>query len=261
MDEKIPLSVSIITKNEAANLTGCLESVAFAGQVVVVDSGSDDGTPEIARGFGCDVFIEDWKGFGRQKQAAIDRCREPWVLVLDADERIPPETQAAIRGVVSAGGEAAQGYSFPRKNFFQGRWIRRMGWWPDRITRLFRRGMGRMTDVPVHEAVEVDGRVVPLESPIEHFTESRLSEVLKKIDRYSTLAAEEAFREGRRSSVWGALARAELTFIQNYVLRLGFLDGSQGLVLSVTDAVNKFFKYAKLSELNRQKDGSHEERR
>ena len=261
MDEKIPLSVSIITKNEAANLTGCLESVAFAGQVVVVDSGSDDGTPEIARGFGCDVFIEDWKGFGRQKQAAIDRCREPWVLVLDADERIPPETQAAIRGVVSAGGEAAQGYSFPRKNFFQGRWVRHMGWWPDRITRLFRRGMGRMTDVPVHEAVEVDGRVVPLESPIEHFTESRLSEILKKIDRYSTLAAEEAFREGRRSSVWGALARAELTFIQNYVLRLGFLDGSQGLVLSVTDAVNKFFKYAKLSELNRQKDGSHEERR
>ena len=261
MDEKIPLSVSIITKNEAANLTGCLESVAFAGQVVVVDSGSDDGTPEIARGFGCDVFIEDWKGFGRQKQAAIDRCREPWVLVLDADERIPPETQAAIRGVVSSGGEAAQGYSFPRKNFFQGRWVRHMGWWPDRITRLFRRGMGRMTDVPVHEAVEVDGRVVPLESPIEHFTESRLSEILKKIDRYSTLAAEEAFREGRRSSVWGALARAELTFIQNYVLRLGFLDGSQGLVLSVTDAVNKFFKYAKLSELNRQKDGSHEERR
>ncbi|MBK7552004.1 MAG: glycosyltransferase family 2 protein [Syntrophaceae bacterium] len=257
----MPLSVAIITKNEAANLTGCLESVAFAGQVVVVDSGSDDGTPEIARGFGCDVFIEDWKGFGRQKQAAIDRCREPWVLVLDADERIPPETQAAIRAVVSAGGEAAQGYSFPRKNFFQGRWIRHMGWWPDRITRLFRRGMGRMTDVPVHEAVEVDGRVVPLESPIEHFTESRLSEVLKKIDRYSTLAAEEAFREGRRSSVWGALARAELTFIQNYVLRLGFLDGSQGLVLSVTDAVNKFFKYAKLSELNRQKDGSGEERK
>ena len=261
MDEKIPLSVSIITKNEAANLTGCLESVAFAGQVVVVDSGSDDGTPEIARGFGCDVFIEDWKGFGRQKQAAIDRCREPWVLVLDADERIPPETQAAIRGVVSSGGEAAQGYSFPRKNFFQGRWVRHMGWWPDRITRLFRRGMGRMTDVPVHEAVEVDGRVVPLESPIEHFTESRLSEVLKKIDRYSTLAAEKAFREGRRSSVWGALARAELTFIQNYVLRLGFLDGSQGLVLSVTDAVNKFFKYAKLSELNRQKEGSEEERK
>jgi len=261
MDEKIPLSVAIITKNEADNLPGCLRSVAFARQVVVVDSGSDDGTLEIAREFGCEVFAEPWKGFGAQKQAAIDRCREPWVLVLDADERIPPETQAAIRAAVSAGEGAAPGYSFPRKNFFQGRWIRHMGWWPDRITRLFRRGMGRMTEAPVHEAVEVTGKVEALEAPIEHYTEGRLSEILKKIDRYSTLAAEEAFREGRRSSVWGALARAEITFLQNYVLRRGFLDGRQGLVLSVTDAVNKFFKYAKLSELNRQKEGSEEERK
>jgi hypothetical protein len=131
-----------------------------------------------------------------------------------------------------------------------------MGWWPDRITRLFRNGKGRMTEAAVHEAVDVSGQVAPLESPIEHYTESRLGEILKKIDRYSTLAAEEAFRQGRRSSAWGALARAELTFVQDYVLRLGFLDGRQGLVLSVTDAVNKFFKYAKLSELNRLKDGS-----
>ncbi|MCU0554289.1 MAG: hypothetical protein MUF17_05905, partial [Syntrophales bacterium] len=114
---------------------------------------------------------------------------------------------------------------------------------------------GRMTDVPVHEAVTVAWQVIALDNPSEHFTEGRLSEILKKIDKYSTLAAEEAFREGRRSSVWGALARAELTFLQNYILRRGFLDGRQGLVLSVTDAVNKFFKYAKLSELNRQKDG------
>lgn len=157
MEEKIPLSVAIITKNEAVNLPGCLESVAFANQIVVVDSGSDDGTPEIARRFGCEVFLEPWRGFGAQKQAAIDRCREPWVLVLDADERIPPETQAAIRSVIAAGEGAAPGYSFPRKNFFQGRWIRHMGWWPDRITRLFRRGMGRMTEASVHEAVTVTG--------------------------------------------------------------------------------------------------------
>jgi len=256
MTEKIPLSVAIITKDEATNLPGCLKSVAFARQIVVVDSGSTDGTLEIARDFGCDVFVEPWKGFGPQKQMAIDRCREPWVLVLDADERIPPETEAAIRAVVSGGESGASGCSFPRRNFFQGRWIRHMGWWPDRITRLFRNGRGRMTEASVHEAVDVSGQVVPLESPIEHYTESRLSEILKKIDKYSTLAAEEAFREGRRSSIWGAIVRAELTFFQDYVLRLGFLDGRQGLVLSVTDAVNKFFKYAKLSELNRQKDGS-----
>jgi glycosyltransferase involved in cell wall biosynthesis len=259
MAEKIPLSVAIITKDEEANLPGCLKSVAFATQIVVVDSGSTDGTLEIARDFGCDVFTEPWKGFGPQKQMAIDRCREPWVLVLDADERIPPETEKAIRQVVSGGEGGAPGYSFPRKNFFQGRWIRHMGWWPDRITRLFRNGRGRMTEAAVHEAVDVSGQVVSLEAPIEHYTESRLGEILKKIDRYSTLAAEEAFREGRRSSVWGAIARAELTFCQDYVLRLGFLDGRQGLVLSVTDAVNKFFKYAKLSELNRQA-GAGEER-
>ncbi len=260
MAEKIPLSVAIITKDEEANLPGCLKSVAFARQIVVVDSGSIDGTLEIARDFGCDVFTEPWKGFGPQKQMAIDRCREPWVLVLDADERIPPETEKAIRQVVSSGEGGAPGYSFPRKNFFQGRWIRHMGWWPDRITRLFRNGRGRMTEAAVHEAVDVAGQIALLDAPIEHYTESRLSEILKKIDRYSTLAAEEAFREGRRSSVWGAIARAELTFCQDYVLRLGFLDGRQGLVLSVTDAVNKFFKYAKLSELNRLKDGSEEER-
>jgi glycosyltransferase involved in cell wall biosynthesis len=261
MAEKIPLSVAIITKDEEANLPGCLKSVAFARQIVVVDSGSADGTLEIARDFGCDVFTEPWKGFGPQKQMAIDRCREPWVLVLDADERIPPETEKAIRQVASGGEGGAPGYSFPRKNFFQGRWIRHMGWWPDRITRLFLNGKGRMTEAAVHEAVDVSGQVVSLEAPIEHYTESRLGEILKKIDRYSTLAAEEAFREGRRSSVWGAIARAELTFCQDYVLRLGFLDGRQGLVLSVTDAVNKFFKYAKLSELNRLKDGSEEGRK
>ena len=261
MAEKIPLSVAIITKDEEANLPGCLKSVAFARQIVVVDSGSVDGTLEIARDFGCDVFTEPWKGFGPQKQMAIDRCREPWVLVLDADERIPPETEKAIRQVASGGEGGAPGYSFPRKNFFQGRWIRHMGWWPDRITRLFRNGRGRMTEAAVHEAVDVAGQVALLDAPIEHYTESRLSEILKKIDRYSTLAAEEAFREGRRSSVWGAIARAELTFCQDYVLRLGFLDGRQGLVLSVTDAVNKFFKYAKLSELNRLKEGSEEGRK
>jgi glycosyltransferase involved in cell wall biosynthesis len=261
MAEKIPLSVAIITKDEEANLPGCLKSVAFARQIVVIDSGSADGTLEIARDFGCDVFTEPWKGFGPQKQMAIDRCREPWVLVLDADERIPLETEKAIRQVASGGECGAPGYSFPRKNFFQGRWIRHMGWWPDRITRLFRNGRGRMTEAAVHEAVDVSGQVVSLDAPIEHYTESRLSEILKKIDRYSTLAAEEAFREGRRSSVWGAIARAELTFCQDYILRLGFLDGRQGLVLSVTDAVNKFFKYAKLSELNRQAGAGEEGKR
>ncbi len=249
--EKIPLSVAIITKNEEQNIRDCLESVTFAAQIVVVDSGSTDKTLEIASLFDCDVYREGWHGFGAQKQLAIDKCRQPWVLVLDADERIPQETQKAITDIVRGTDVQAAGYSFPRKNFFQGRWIRHAGWWPDRVTRLFRREAGHMTQVPVHEAVEVKGVVEALEVPIEHCTESSLSAILLKIDRYSTLGAGESYRRGKHSSSYGAFGRAFLTFFQNYFLRRGFMDGAQGLTLAVTDSVNKFFKYAKLSELER----------
>lgn len=252
MNAIVPLSVAIITQNEATNLPACLQSVAFADQIVVVDSGSIDETVKIAADFGCDVFTEVWRGFGPQKQLAIDRCRNAWVLILDADERIPPETAAVIKELTLRSSEVA-GYSFPRKNFFQGRWIKHAGWWPDRVVRLFRRDCGAMTNVSVHEAVTVAGRVTALAFPIEHFTESRLSALLHKIDRYSTLGAEEAFAAGRRATVWGALCRAKLTFVHGYFLRLGFLDGPQGLTLAIADAVNKFFKYAKLSELSRKR--------
>lgn len=277
MTDKTPLSVAIITKDEEDNLSYCLRSVAFAGQIVVVDSGSTDATLQIARDFGCDVFEEPWRGgFGAQKQFAIDQCQSPWILVLDADERVPAETAAVIKrltnidpeedrrqfsslpaGFSRGGGsapvvsEAAAGYSFPRKNYFQGRWIRHAGWWPDRLVRLFRRGRGGMSTAAVHEGVEVNGIVEPLYVPIEHVSESDLSKILQKIDRYSSLGAQEAYDAGRRATVSGAIFRAGLTFFQDYVLRLGVLDGPQGLTLAVTDAVNKLFKYAKLAELCR----------
>jgi glycosyltransferase involved in cell wall biosynthesis len=251
MNEKSLLSVAVITKNEAENLADCLRSVAFARQIVVVDSGSTDDTVSIADRFGCDIFVEPWRGFGPQKQFAVDRCRESWVLVLDADERIPPETAIEIRRIVSADAPSPAGYSFPRKNFFQGRWIRHAGWWPDRVVRLFRRGCGGMTQARVHEALIIAGEVAPLAVPIEHLTEGRLDRILLKIDRYSTLGAEAAFAEGRSGTVWSAFLRAKLTFLQDYLLRGGCLDGPQGLTLAVTDAVNKFFKYAKLAELHR----------
>jgi len=248
---KIPLSVAIITKNEEENIRACLESVAFAGQIVVVDSGSTDATLAIAAEFGCDIYREGWFGFGRQKQIAIDRCVKPWVLLLDADERIPPETAEFIKEIVMSSDAKTAGFSFPRKNYFQGRWIRHAGWWPDRVLRLFRRDAGRMTDAAVHEAVEVRGAVKNLDAVIEHYTESGLDKILQKIDRYSTLGAQEAFAAGKRSSPASAFFRAALTFLQDYFLRLGILDGRQGLTLAVTDSVNKFFKYAKLSELQR----------
>ena len=259
MTDKTPLSVAIITKDEEENLPDCLKSVAFAAQIVVVDSGSVDATLLIAREFGCDVFEESWRGgFGAQKQFAIDQCRQPWILVLDADERIPAATAAVIRGLTAVSvdpdliiSDVIVGYSFPRKNFFQGRWIRHAGWWPDRLTRLFRRGRGGMSPAPVHEGVEVNGPVAPLNVVIEHYTESDLGKILQKIDRYSTLGAEEAYAKGKRATVSGAVFRAGMTFCQDYILRLGVLDGPPGLTLAVTDAVNKFFKYAKLAEMGR----------
>ena len=249
--DKVPLSVAIITKNEEQNLPACLKSVFFARQVVIVDSGSVDQTLQIARTFGCEVFCEEWLGFGPQKQLAIDKCVEPWILVLDADERVPEETAAAIKKIVTSAGVRAAGFSFPRKNYFQGRWIRHAGWWPDRVVRLFRAEAGCMTDAAVHEAVCVEGPVVSLDAPLEHETESRLEQILQKIDRYSTLGAREAFAAGKTATPWSAFFRAALTFLQDYLLRLGLLDGRQGLTLAVTDAVNKYFKYAKLSELVR----------
>ena len=249
--EKVPLSVALITKNEEENIAACLQSVAFARQIVIVDSGSADKTLEIAVGFGCDIYAEAWRGFGPQKQSAIDKCREPWILILDADERIPAETAGIIKEIVTGGGVKESGFSFPRKNFFQGRWIKHAGWWPDRIVRLFRRGCGRMSAATVHESVEVTGPVGSIALPIEHYTESRLDKILQKIDRYSTLGAEEAYQQGGSSSVFSAFFRAFLTFVQDYFLRLGVLDGKAGLTLAVTDSINKFFKYAKLSELAR----------
>lgn len=255
--EKLPLSVAIITLNEADNLPACLQSVAFAAQIVVVDSGSNDDTVRIAEDFGCEVFRQPWLGgFGTQKQFALDRCRQPWVLLLDADERVPPESAEAIEAILTNPAPAVAGYSFPRKNFFQGRWIRHAGWWPNRIVRLFRKDLGSMTEAPVHEAVTVKGVIEELDVPLEHYTESRLSRLLLKLDRYTTLGADAAFASGQRASAWSAVFRAALAFFQNYFLRLGILDGSQGLTLAATEAVSKFFKYAKVAELCRQADGS-----
>ncbi|MDI6755879.1 MAG: glycosyltransferase family 2 protein [Thermodesulfobacteriota bacterium] len=253
MPEKIPLSVAIITKNEGQNLPDCLKSIEFAAQVVVVDSGSTDGTVQIASQFGCEVFIEPWRGFGPQKQSAIDKCRYPWVLVLDADERIPAETASLIKKIVLNPSTTAAGFTFPRKNYFQGRWVKHMGLWPDRILRLFRKGLGRMIPAKVHESIVVDPPVEDLEAPIEHYPADQFSKILMKIDQYSTLGAQQAYEKGGKTSLWSAAFRAKLTFVQNYFIRFGFLDGVQGLTLAITDAVNKFFKYAKLNELNRKK--------
>ncbi|MFC1513130.1 glycosyltransferase family 2 protein [Thermodesulfobacteriota bacterium] len=253
--EKLPLSVAIITRNEEERLVDCLASVAFADEVVVVDSESHDRTPEIAKEAGARLFVEPWRGFGPQKQFAIDQCKHLWVLVLDADERIPPETAAEITALLD-GAPKHSAYSLPRKNFFSGRWIRHAGWWPDRVVRLFRKDCNRMSDHLVHESLQVGGSVGELANPMVHLTNRNLQQTMDKVNHYSSAGAEEMFARGERASILKAVARGSWAFLYNYLFRLGFLDGGQGLVIACTDGINKFLKYAKLHEMHNRQNGA-----
>ncbi|MFZ5773921.1 MAG: glycosyltransferase family 2 protein [Thermodesulfobacteriota bacterium] len=257
--EPLPLSVAIITRNEEARLPDCLASVAFASEVVVVDSGSSDRTVEIANRFGARVHSEPWRGFGRQKQLAIERCTQPWVLVLDADERVSLELAAELRALFAAS-PTASAWSMPRKNYFCGHWLRHAGWWPDRVVRLFRRGKARMNDRLVHEALEVDGPVAELAGPLLHLTNRDLAHTLAKINQYSSAGAEELARRGERGSVGKALARAAWAFLHGYILRLGLLDGAAGLAQALAHAVNTLFKYLKLWERQQRGNGGRREK-
>ena len=247
-----PLSVAVITLNEEERLADCLASVAFADEIVVVDSGSSDRTVAIAEAHGARVITQAWLGFGRQKQFAIDQCRHQWVLVLDADERIPPATAQEITAVLRQPAHVA--YSLPRQNFFCGRWLKHAGWWPDRVVRLFDRTQARMSDRLVHEGLVVDGPVGQLQGVIVHQANRDIAHTLAKINDYSSAGAAELAKSGRKGSPWQAAARSAWAFVHNYLLRRGFLDGKEGFVQAVCDAVNVFFKHAKLWESGRRKD-------
>ena len=246
--EKISLSVAIITKNEEKNLPECLKSVSFADDVVVVDSGSTDGTVEIAQEFGCRVFIEDWKGDGPQKNSAIEKCIYDWVLIIDADERVPAETKKRIMQIIRDNGEKGDAISFPRKNFFRGRWIKHCGWWPDTVIRLVKKNQGRFESI-THGKWRTSGTVVAVNSPIEHFIFHNYADMLNVLEVRSTDMARELYDEGRRANALTPLIHGFAMFTKVYFLRLGFLDGFDGFVIATTRAGGTFFKYAKLLEL------------
>lgn len=247
-----PLSVVIITLNEENMLPDGLRSVAFADEVVVVDSGSTDNTVALAQQHGARVIAEPWRGFGPQKQFAIDQCRNSWILVLDADERIPAETATEIISLLSNTTQF-EAYSFPRVNFFAGRLIRHGSWGNDRVVRLFNKTTCKMSSRMVHESVEVKGPVGNAKNIIYHYTRQSLQQMLDKINQYSSIGAQELFRSGKKATVIKALLNGMWAFVHNYFIRLGFLDGSPGLIIAASEGMYTFFKYAKLAELHEQK--------
>jgi glycosyltransferase involved in cell wall biosynthesis len=239
------LAVAIITLDEERRLPACLESVRFADEIVVCDSGSADRTLEIAAAFGARTYRDAWRGFAAHKSLAVERCGQPWVLVLDADERVPPALRAEIEAVLRADGPA-DGYTIGRRNYFLGSWIRHGGWSPDRSVRLIRQGRGRFLPRAVHEAIEVQGRLEALREPMEHYSYDSVGDYLRRMERYAALAAAEMHAAGRRCRVTDLTLRPVWTFLRMYLLQRGCLDGRPGLILAGLYAGYTFAKYAAL---------------
>lgn len=242
------ISVTVITRDEEGEIDACLQSLAWADEIVVVDSGSTDRTVEIARKYTEKVFHHAWPGYAAQKNWAIDQASHRWILSVDADERVPKALQEEIKQALGASAPFA-GYLIPRKNFFLGRWIRHGGWSPDHVLRLFKRESGRFGERKVHESVRITGPVGTLESPLEHYTYRSMEDYFDRMDRYSTLAAEEMFQQGKRANGIDLFLRPWATFIKMVFLRQGFRDGIDGLLLGRLYSVYTFSKYAKLYKM------------
>lgn len=239
------LSLIVITKNESRKIARCLSSVPFAQQIVVVDSGSTDGTREIAESLGAEVIqTPDWPGFGPQKNRALDLAQASWVLSLDADEFLSPQLQAEIEAVLKA--PQFDVYEFPRLSSYCGQFMRHSGWYPDHVLRLFRRGQARFSDEVVHERLIAQGRVGRLRSPLMHESFDRIEDVLSKLNSYSSAGAQKLAAAGQTASLRKAVFRGCWAFFRTYILRRGFLDGRRGFLLAVSNAEGTYYRYVKL---------------
>ena len=245
-----PLSVAIITLNAAAQLEACLQSARFADEIIVVDSGSTDGTQALAKRYGAEVIQQDWLGFGRQKQFAVEAASHDWVLCLDADERVSPALQTSIENALKIPSTTALcgAYRFPRCNRFLGRYLKHGEGYPDWSLRLFNRRQGRWSDDAVHEKVICQGKIGELSGDLLHDSAESLASYLTKQNRYTTLAAEMALAAGKRASFGRLVLSPVLRFIKFYVVRQGFRDGLPGLIHISIGCFNSFTQYSKMLE-------------
>jgi glycosyltransferase involved in cell wall biosynthesis len=255
------LSVVLITLNEAANLPRTLSSVQGLGEIVIVDSGSTDATLEIARSFGARVFTEPWKGFAAQKNSAIAHATGDWILSLDADEELSPGLALEIQTLL-AGEPAFSAYRIPRLNHFLGRPLRHGGYWPDPKLRLFRRGAAHFDERPVHETMRADGPDGMLRGHLIHHCYPTLSDYIEHMNRYSTIAAQALVDSGcARDSwlwlKWNSVVNPSATFLYNYIVRLGFLDGREGWLQHLNHSVYVHWKFAKAWQAKRNMQTPH----
>ena len=247
------LSVIIITKNEADNIRACIASVAWADEIVVVDSGSTDATVAICRELTPHVYSHEWPGFGAQKNRALAYATGDWVLSLDADERVTPELRAAIEAVLAQPRDAYDAYEISRLSGYCGRFMRHSGWHPDHVLRLFRRGNARFSDDLVHERLLAAGKTGRLDGELLHYAFDDAEEVLRKMNQYSTAGAQMMRQRGRQATLGGAVLRGLWSFVRTYFLRGGFLDGREGFMLAVSNAEGTYYRYLKLMLLNQKK--------
>lgn len=241
------LSVIVITKNEAHNISECLKNVRWADEIIVVDAESKDNTIARAKLFTEKIFIKPWMGFAAAKQFALEQCNGEWILWLDADERVLPELAEEIQTLMKSGSKHAA-FMVSRRAYFLGRWIKHSGWYPGRVVRLFRKVKGRFNSAAVHEGLEIDGTIGTLRHDLLHFTDPNIYHYFSKYNRYTTLAADEAHGKGKKSRMSDLMIRPFWLFLKMYFLRLGFLDGIQGFILALFSSSYVFTKYAKLRE-------------
>jgi glycosyltransferase involved in cell wall biosynthesis len=249
------LSIILITKNEATNIAACLASVAFAEEWIVVDSASSDATVAIAEQHGAKVLVtQDWPGFGKQKNRALDFATGDWVLSIDADERITPELATEIKQAMFS--SSAELFDMPRRTSFCGQWIEHCGWSPDRVVRLFRRGSARFNENLVHESLQAVPSAKPIQSlknPLLHYSYPTPNHYWDKLKIYSEAWAIQKHAEGKKASIARAMAASCVAFVRSYIIRLGFLDGALGFVVCQMQAQSTFYKYFQLYFLNQSK--------
>ncbi|UCD94985.1 MAG: glycosyltransferase family 2 protein [Candidatus Zixiibacteriota bacterium] len=247
------ISVVIIARDEEKNIVRCLGSVRWADEVIVIDTGSSDKTPEMAESLGARLYRIEWRGFGNAKQFGVDKATGRWVLSVDADEEITEVLASEVAEAVKDSDFA--GYDIPRRTSFMGRWIRHSRWYPDYVLRLFRKETGGFTSSLVHEKVEIDGNVGRLKHPILHYSYPDVETYMRKLETYTSLAARELHKKGKRFSVLSLVLKPIAAFSRHYITGAGFLDGVEGFMIASLSAFGVLTKYIKLRSLERAEAG------